>query len=284
MERMLVTGAAGLLGREIVAVFGKIFDVVPTDVGECDVTRAESVRSVMARVRPSIVVHCAAYTAVDRAESEPARAAAVNVLGTRIVARECRESGALLVTFGSDYIFDGTKNTPYDEEDPPNPLSVYGVTKRDAEAALREEGAAHLLIRSQWLYGAGGRNFVSTILAKARRKEPLRVVADQVGCPTAAADLADATRRLLLAGARGTYHFSNDGEASWFEFARFVLSQAPSGEADLRPARSAELAYPARRPAYSVLSKERYRTATGAAPRRWEEAAAEFIAEGGAGV
>lgn len=274
---MLITGANGLLGREMVDLFDGEYEVRATDESECDVTSRGDCRRAIGDFRPGIVVHCAAYTAVDRAEAEELKAFDVNRGGTRNVARACRESGALPVTFGSDYIFDGSSARPYAEHDAAHPLSAYGRSKWAAEEALREEAPDHLLIRSQWLYGPHGRNFVFAILEKARRGEPLRVVSDQKGCPTYARDLAGATKRLLDAGARGTFHFSNAGEATWHEFAAFVLKHACPAPVSLAPALSAELSYPAPRPAYSVLSKEKYRRATGDSPRRWEDAALEFL-------
>jgi dTDP-4-dehydrorhamnose reductase len=277
MDRMLITGANGLLGREIADLFRGEYELLATDVAECDITRPADCRRVLGGFRPAVVVHCAAYTAVDKAEGEEDKALAVNRDGTRNVARECREQGALMVTFGSDYIFDGSKTCPYVEEDPASPLSAYGRSKWEAEGALRAEAPDHLLIRSQWLFGPHGRNFVFAVLEKAGRGEPLRVVSDQTGCPTLARDLASATKRLLEAGARGTFHFSNEGEATWYDLAAFVLSRAVPGPVSLAPARTAELSYPAPRPAYSVLGKEKYRKATGDVPRRWEEAVTEFL-------
>ncbi len=276
-RRMLVTGANGLLGREIADLFREEYDLRATDVSECDVTNPDDCGSAIGGFKPEVVVHCAAYTAVDRAESEEERAFAVNRGGTRNVARECRKTGALLVTFGSDYIFDGESDRPYEEGDAARPLSAYGRSKLAAEDAAIAETADHLIVRSQWLYGPHGRNFVFAILDKARRGEPLRVVSDQKGCPTYARDLAASVKRLLDAGARGTFHFSNGGEATWHEFAAFVLACARPGAASLEPVLSSELAYPARRPAYSVLGKEKYRRLTGDVPRRWEDAASEFL-------
>lgn len=275
---MLITGGAGLLGREIEAEFRHDHDVGSVDVGECDVTSAAACREAVGRFRPDVVVHCAAYTAVDRAESDEAAAWAVNAEGTRNVARECRARGALLVTFGSDYIFDGSSDRPYVEDDAAHPVSAYGRTKWAAEEAVRAEAPDHLLVRTQWLFGAGGRNFVFAILDRAKRGEALRVVTDQRGCPTYARDLARATRRLLEAGARGTFHFSNEGETSWYEFAAFVLEQAFPGGIAPAPCLTAELGLPAPRPPYSVLSKDKYRRATGESPRPWREAVLEFLA------
>src|SRR5512145_2938387 len=218
-RRMLITGADGLLGGEMIDLFRGEYDVRATDKGECDVTDPLDCGRTIGEFRPDIIVHCAAYTAVDRAESEEPSAFAVNREGTRNVARECRARGALLVTYGSDYIFDGKSGRPYVEEDAARPLSAYGRSKWAAEEAVREAAPDHILVRTQWLFGPHGRNFVFAILDRARRGEALRVVSDQRGSPTYALDLARATRRLMEAGARGTVHFSNEGEATWHEFA-----------------------------------------------------------------
>jgi dTDP-4-dehydrorhamnose reductase len=284
--RLLITGGLGLLGKEIARVFDGSAGIRTTDREEWDVTDPAACRREVDGFRPDAVIHCAAWTAVDRAESEPEMARLLNVEGTRNVARACRERGALMVTFGTDYIFDGASPRPYREEDPANPLSVYGKTKWAAEQALREEGADHLLVRTQWMFGPAGRNFIGTILGKARRGESLRVASDQVGCPTFSRDLAVAVRNLLGARARGTVHFSSEGETSWFGLARYVLERCGLPAARLSPARTRELPYPAPRPAYGVLSKEKYRAVTGASPRPWEEAVGEYLEmiapEGGA--
>ncbi len=276
-KRLLITGAAGLLGREIDDVFRPRYDVAAVDIAECDVTSPTECRRTIGGFRPDVVVHCAAYTAVDKAESEEAKALSVNAEGTRNVARECRALGALLVTYGSDYVFDGTASRPYTEEDAAHPLSAYGRSKWAAEEALRAEAPDHLLIRTQWLFGAHGRNFVFAILDRARRGEPLRVVSDQRGSPTYARDLAEATRRLIDAGGRGTVHFSNEGETTWYEYAAFVLERACPDAVRMTPALTAELGYPAPRPAYSVLSKEKYRRLSGVPPRPWREAVLDFL-------
>src|SRR5659263_778091 len=195
--RLLITGGLGLLGKEIAQVFEGSAAIRTTDREEWDVTDPAACRREVDGFRPDVVIHCAAYTAVDRAESEPERTRLLNVEGTRNVARACRERGALMVTFGTDYVFDGLSSRPYREEDPANPLSVYGTTKWAAEQALREEGGDHLLVRTQWMFGPAGKNFIRTILEKARRGETLRVASDQVGCPTFSRDLAGAVRTLL---------------------------------------------------------------------------------------
>ena len=275
--RLLITGGLGLLGKEIERVFDGSAGIRTTDREELDVTDPAACRREIDGFRPDVVIHCAAWTAVDRAESEAEAARLLNVDGTRNVARACRERGVLMVTFSTDYIFDGASSRPYREDDPANPLSVYGKTKWAAEEALREEGGDHLLVRTQWLFGPAGRNFIGTILERARRGEALRVASDQVGCPTFSRDLAVAVRNLLGARARGTVHFSSEGETSWFGLARHVLERCGLPAALLSPARTRELPYPAPRPAYGVLSKEKYRAITGVSPRPWEEAVGEYL-------
>jgi dTDP-4-dehydrorhamnose reductase len=275
--KVLITGGLGLLGKEIARVFEGSAGIRSTDREEWDVTDPAACRREIAGFRPDVVVHCAAYTAVDRAESDPETARILNVEGTRNVARACRELGAVMVTFGTDYIFDGASSRPYREEDPANPLSVYGKTKWAAEQALREEGGDQLLVRTQWMFGPAGKNFIPTILEKARKGDALRVASDQVGCPTFSRDLAGAVRNLLGVRARGTVHFSSEGETSWFGLARYVLERCGLPAALLSPARTRDLPYPAPRPAYGVLSKEKYRAVTGVSPRPWEEAVGEYL-------
>jgi dTDP-4-dehydrorhamnose reductase len=275
--RMLITGGLGLLGKEIARVFDRSAGIRTTDREEWDVTDPAACRREVDGFHPDVVIHCAAWTAVDRAETEPERARLLNVEGTRNVAHACRERGALMVTFGTDYIFDGASSRPYREEDPANPLSVYGKTKWAAEQALREEGGDHLLVRTQWMFGPAGKNFIRTILEKARRGETLRIASDQVGCPTFSRDLAGAVRNLLGAGARGTVHFSGEGETNWFDLARYALRRCGLPTGSLVAAKTRDLPYPAPRPAYGVLSKEKYRAITGISPRPWEEAVGEYL-------
>lgn len=282
MKRALVTGAHGLLGTEIVPLFGTRYEVVATDLAHCDITVAAEVERSFREARPDLVIHCAAYTAVDKAESERDAAFLVNGQGTRNVADACARSGALLVTYGTDYVFDGNAGRPYREDDATNPLSVYGQSKLAAEKACAESGADYLFIRTQWLYGDIGRNFIFAILERARRGEPLRVVDDQTGSPTWARDLAGATSHLVDAGARGIVHFSNAGETTWFDFARLILDEAGIRNVEVNRVSTAALSLPAPRPAYSPLDKGLYARLTGRTPRRWDEAAREFI--GGLGA
>lgn len=279
-KKVLVTGAAGLLGRQIVRLFSRGCDLRATDREECDVTSPVEVRREIGSFCPDLVLHCAAFTAVDGAETEREAAFRLNETGTRNVARACREAGALLVAYGTDYVFDGTDRRPYREDDPPNPISVYGESKLAAERALAEEAPEWLLIRTQWLFGPGGPDFVSAILRKADREGAVRVVTDQVGCPTFASDLAEATSRLLEAGARGIVHFSNAGQTSFFDYAVFLLAEAGRGGVRVEPVKTADFpkeVYPAPRPLHSVLDKAKYAGITGSAPRPWQEAVREFL-------
>jgi dTDP-4-dehydrorhamnose reductase len=274
-----------MLGREAAERFRDGGDEVDApDADECDVTDPASVAASLDRSRPELVLHCAAYTAVDRAESEEALASKVNGEGSAVVARACRDRGILLVAYGSDYVFDGKGSRPWREDDPVAPLSAYGRSKLAGERAVVGSGCEHIFLRTQWLYGAHGRNFVFAILDRARRGEPLRVVDDQRGSPTWTRDLAEATRELVHAGARGLFHVANGGDCTWHDFASLVVAEALPGASPPARCSTADLALPARRPAYSVLDTSRYRAVTGKGLRDWKEAAREFLAglrEGG---
>ncbi len=277
---VLVTGAAGLLGRQIVRVFSRASHVRATGEAECDVTSPTAIRREFESFRPDLVIHCAAYTAVDRAESERETAFRVNEGGTRNVARACRERGIPLATYGTDYVFDGKGKRPYREEDEPNPISVYGESKLAAERALAEEECDWLLIRTQWLFGPGGPDFVTAILQKTDRDGTVRVVTDQVGTPTFAPDLAEATRRLLALGARGIVHYSNAGETSCYDYAVFLLDAAGRERVRVEPVRTVDFpkgTYPAPRPARAVLDKAKFTGITGTAPRPWQDAVREHL-------
>ncbi len=279
-ERMLITGANGLLGKDLCVRLSGRYEVLPTDLEECDVTSESECMRVIGGYRPDVVVHCAAYTAVDRAEREEEAAFALNAGGTRNVAFACRENRSLLVTFGTDYVFDGASERPYREDDAPGPLSAYGRSKLAAEEAVKDVGPHFLLIRTQWLFGPYGRNFASSILERARNEEHLTVVCDQRGSPTFTRDLADAVGYLLAAGARGIYHFSNEGETTFFDYALFLLSHAGLGKTQVSPLPTLDLPrdlYPAPRPLQAVLCKEKYRTTTGLTPRWWQDAVLDYL-------
>ncbi len=268
--RVVITGAAGQLGVELMRALAPHGEVIGTDVADLDVTDPRCPER-LASLRPDWVVHAGAATDVDGCEGEPERAMAVNAGGTRRVAEGCRRAGAGLVYVSTDYVFDGRKRSPYLEEDSPAPLNVYGWSKLEGERATRDLASPWLIVRSAWLYGTRGKNFVKTILEKATAGERLRVVDDQVGCPTYAADLADAVGLLLSRRLTGLYHVTNSGFCSWYEFARQILRLADV-TAPLDRISSEELSRPARRPAYAVLENAAWCAAGLPRLRPWQEA------------
>lgn len=279
--RALVAGARGQLGRELVArLGGEIVWAGGRD--ELDVTDETAVAALVARLAPDVVWNATAWNRVDAAESEPERAFAVNALAPRALARAAREAGALLVHVSTDYVFDGASSRPYREDDAPRPLSVYGASKLAGERHVLDSGAEALVVRTSGVLGRGGSaqkggSFVDRILAQARAGRPLRVVADQVFAPTLASDLAQALLALVGARARGLVHVTNQGACSWHELARLALAAAGL-TAPVEAIAAADLALPARRPAYSVLDTSRYRDLGLPPLRDFREALAELVA------
>jgi len=278
--RAVVTGAGGQLGRALVGLLGDRVVFAPAH-DRLDITDAESVRATIAAHRPDVVVNASAYNKVDRAESEPGEALAVNAGGVLHLARAAAEAGALLVHVSTDYVFDGDKTEPYVEEDAPRPLGAYGVSKRAGEMMVEAVGAPSLVVRTSGVIGPGGSrakggSFVDRILARARAAEPLRVVDDQRFAPTYAPDLAAALVALVERGARGLLHVTNEGSCTWHELAVAALELAGLS-ADVERIHAADLGLPARRPPYSVLSCARYLTLGGPPLRPWREAIAEML-------
>jgi dTDP-4-dehydrorhamnose reductase len=263
--------------RTVLAERGDEFQVVAPTRAQLDVTNAGHVHGVMASFRPSLVFNCAAFTKVDLCETD-ARAQAVNADAVAVIGAACAKSGARLVHVSTDFVFDGEQDSPYAEEDRTNPLSAYGRTKREGEEhALEAPGA--LVVRSSWLFGNRGPNFVEAMLKQAEEgKRSVRVVSDQVGRPTATTDLADALLALADAGIAGIVHYANAGVVSWNEFAREIYRQAGHGSVAVEAITGADLARPAIRPAYSVLSTRKYEAATGRVPRDFREPLAEYLA------
>lgn len=260
MMRFAVLGAAGQLGRDLCPRLPGV--VVPLGRDRADLTQPEQLDQTLVEIRPDVVINCAAYNFVDRAESEPPAAFAVNTLGVGGLAQVCARLDCLVVHFSTDYVYglDSARRTPWTEADAPGPVNVYGVSKLAGEYLVRALCPRHLVIRTCGLYGtwgSGGKggNFIETMLKLAARGGPVRVVEDQVCAPSYTVDVATATLALLEAGARGLYHVTSAGQCSWYQLARAVFEQAGLN-VDLRPISSREFGAPARRPAYSVLAND----------------------------
>lgn len=276
--KVLVTGAGGMLARDVVAEMERRgHEVVALPRSALDVTDETAVRTCVEGVRPGVVVQCAAFTAVDRAEAEEDAATRVNALATRNVARACDRTGALIVYPSTDYVFSGESGKPYRPGDAPSPVNAYGRSKLAGEHAARES-ARSLVVRTSWLYGAAGGNFVHTIARLARERESIDVVVDQVGRPTWTGSLAAAMSELIASGARGIFHATDGGDpVSWHAFAeRIVARYAP--ETTVRPVPTSAFPRPAPRPAYSVLDCSETEGAIGHPLPAWGEVLDRYLA------
>ena len=277
--RYIITGAGGLLGSELsnsmVRRGMEYKALLRTDL---DVTNGYAVEHLFKMESPDIVFHCAAFTAVDKAESENASSSAVNASGALNVAEACKIVGARMVLFSTDYVFGGSKRTPYSPQDHPDPLSVYGKSKLAGEKNVSASGVSLLLIRTSWLYGSVGRNFVSAVIQHAREGKTLRLVGDQTGSPTWARHVAEATLDLVECGVTGTYHISNAGEATWYEFGREVLLICGL-QADVEQISTEMWGAPARRPYYSVLDSSKAEAVLERPMPLWRDSLKMFLEE-----
>jgi dTDP-4-dehydrorhamnose reductase len=285
--KILITGAQGQLGRALVKEAGlRGWEVLATDLGELDITDPAGILAYMGREGPEMVVNAAAATRVDDLETAPDLAVAVNALGPRNLAMACRKFGAKLVHVSSDYVFDGTKTGPYLEWDAPRPLSVYGLSKLLGETYVREQCPDHFIVRTAWLYGLPGPNFVTAILAKGKRYSPgqdFKVVNDQRGTPTSTLALAPQLLVLAETSAFGTYHATCRGEATWYDFARLILEKAGLS-VPVRPCTTAEYPRPAVRPGNSVLENRLLRLAGLEFMPDWQAAFSAYWDQLGAGL
>src|SRR3954453_9780915 len=286
--KVLVLGAGGQVGRELCRYsWPEDTRLVAIDHAGLDITSREAVFAVITDIRPDIVVNAAAYTAVDRAESEPEAAWAANCIGPGNIAAACRKSGISLIHISTDYVFDGTKSGAYREDDPVNPLGVYGASKEAGECAVRAVLSEHIILRTAWVYSEHGHNFVKTMLHLARERPVLRVVRDQIGSPTSAADIAGAITQLAQCitngnAAWGTYHFAGAGAVTWHGFAEAIFDLASCWRGPpprVESITTADYPTPARRPGNSVLDCSRINAAFGMQPRPWRAALAEVIEE-----
>lgn len=272
--RILLLGRDGQVGRELARSLAPLGEVSALGRAQLDLSDAGRISEAVRGASPEIIVNAAAYTAVDRAESEPQLAFALNAAAPGVLAAEAARLGALLVHYSTDYVFDGAKAGAYVEDDAPHPLNVYGSSKLAGERAIAAAACRHLILRTSWVYGPHGSNFMLAILRAARERPELRVVDDQVGAPTSSVALARATAQVLRAGAEGLYHMSAAGKTSWCGFARAILARAGL-HTPVVPIRSEQYPSAARRPRNSLLDNSRLRAACGVALAPWEEGLAE---------
>jgi dTDP-4-dehydrorhamnose reductase len=284
-DTFLITGGAGMLARAFrdLLTERKLAHVAPPRA-ELDITSVPQILSAIDRVKPTVVLNCAAYTKVDLAEKEQQQANAINGQAVGALAEACRLRGVTLVHFSTDYVFDGSLRRPLKPDDPIGPKGAYGVSKALGERMLKEfEPARWLILRTAWLYGPGGPNFPQAMLNAARAGKPLKVIDDQIGCPTFTRDLAEATLNLLDTGASGIYHLSNSGETSWFKFAGAIFEEFAVTPSSFVPITSDDWKQikpdSAHRPAYSVFDVSPYEAATGKRMPEWRDGLKRYRAE-----
>jgi dTDP-4-dehydrorhamnose reductase len=285
MRRILVIGAKGMLGRDLVKILHSTFhthqdsnrEILEWDIDEIDIREEKKTVNQIESFRPEIVINVAAYTDVDGCESNEEKAFAVNAEGMKHVALGALRCRAKVVYLSTDYIFDGKKREPYLEDDAPNPLNVYGRSKWKGEQYVRELVKDVLIVRTQWLYGRYGNNFVTSILRQAGEKKVLSIVNDQIGSPTYTVDLSEAISVLLQYDARGVFHIANSDLCTWYTFGQAILKHSGMERVKVIPISSKELGRPAIRSAYSVLNCQKLKQVTGMTLRPWSEALRDFL-------
>lgn len=267
--KVLVTGANGMLGQDLCPILkDNGYEVIPTDVDTLDITDLSIVEKVLSEQKPDILIHCAAYTNVDKAEEDYQTAHKINALGTENLARVCGENDITMVYISTDYVFGGKKDKKYKPTDETEPLNNYGLTKLEGEQAVRKFCKKYYITRTAWLYGIHGKNFVETMISLADKPE-LKVVDDQVGCPTWTVELCNGIIKLLSGKAYGTYHVCGNGETSWYGFAKEIFNLAGL-KVNLVPCNTDEFPRPAKRPQYSVMDNQ-------GICRPWQNALADYV-------
>ncbi len=268
--KVLVTGAEGMLGQDLCPILeNEGYEVVETDINALNITDELAVMRVLTEESPDFVIHCAAYTNVDKAEEDLENAAKVNAKGTENLAKACAKLNITILYISTDYVFDGTKTEPYTPDDKPNPINNYGLTKFQGEEAIRKYCSKYYIARTSWLYGHHGRNFVETMIS-LKDKEVLKVVDDQRGCPTWTVELSNGIVKLLAGTDYGTYHVCGSGETTWYGFAKEIFTQLGLN-VNLQPCTTAEFPRPAKRPAYSVMDNKKL-------CRDWKIALKDYLA------
>ncbi len=284
--KILLIGNTGQVGWELQRALAPLGQVIAVDYPDIDLADIDNTRGWVQRTRPDVIVNAAAYTAVDKAETETGLARAINATAPGVLAEEAANIGAALIHYSTDFVFDGQKGSEYLEDDPPNPLGAYGQTKLEGELAIEQVGAASITLRTAWVYSTRRPSFVTKVLGWARTFPQLRIVTDQVGCPTWCRMLAEATAQVIAMGGehlapwlrerRGIYHLAGDGGASRYEWAQAILKYDPKKEEHtataILPAKTADFPTPARRPAYSVLNCDKFAHTFGLRLPPWEEA------------
>ena len=281
---VLVTGANGQLGQSIQFIANKYptIQFVYTDFQEMDITNLESCQTAFLKYKPQFCINTAAYTAVDKAEGEPEKAHLINAKGAENLAKVCKENDTILLHISTDFIFDGTATVPYEEASKPNPKSVYGQTKLDGELAIEKNWEKHFIVRTSWVYSQFGNNFMKTMLRLASERDSLSVVADQIGTPTNAVDLAEVLLKIIQSpithhpSSFGIYNFSNEGQCSWYDFAKEIFHQKGI-KIDLKPIPTSAYPTPAKRPAYSVLDKTKIKSTFDIEINEWQTSLATCI-------
>jgi dTDP-4-dehydrorhamnose reductase len=281
VKRYLILGAQGQLGRELQSALQNAGQVIAHDRAACDLANPSSIRAAIWQAQPDVILNAAAYTAVDRAESEPDLAMYINGEAPGILADEAKKHNALLIHYSTDYVFDGTNSGPWLEDDPVHPLNIYGTTKLAGERNIQQTGGKFLIFRTSWVFSPHGHNFLRTMLRLGQEREQLKIVNDQTGAPTSAFALAAATHSILYhldqheqEDAAGIYHMTCAGQTTWFGFAQSIFANAKAGKpwASLTGIPSSEYPTPARRPANSVLSNQKLKAAFGIELPSWETA------------
>jgi dTDP-4-dehydrorhamnose reductase len=274
--KVLIIGSEGMLGHDLVDILSEENEINTTTIDTLDITDIEKTIETVKNINPDVVVHAAAFTDVDGSESKADLAYQVNVLGSRNVAVACRETDSALVYICTDYVFDGTKGTPYQEYDQTNPLSVYGKTKHLGEVYVRDLLSKFYIVRTSWLYGYHGPNFITTMLKLAETHDTISVVSDQIGSPTYTVDLAKAIAKLIKKPAYGIYHVTNSDHCSWYEYAQLIFEIAGK-DIDLKPVTTEEFGSPAPRPKYSVLDNYNWKMEGFPKIRSYKDALKEYM-------
>lgn len=282
--KILVTGAKGQLGKKIIEILGSEHDLILTDSDNMDITNPTEVQNVIGREKPDFIIHGAAYTKVDAAEENAELCHKINATGSKNVASAAKEINSTLIYISTDFVFDGLKKTPYIETDPAKPLSVYGQTKFEGEEFIRNICEKYYILRIAWLFGElpvghPGSNFVETMLRLAQEKDSLSIVNDQIGSPTYTGDLVDVLSKLInsqTSNNYGTYHFSGDGQCSWYDFAQEIFAQTKT-TIHINPITSEDFPQKAKRPSYSYLDKSKIERTLNIKVRPWQEMLSEYL-------